>query len=116
MNSRLLASASSLSLAMATAGYAADLPVKAPPAIVAPAWNWSGAYVGLSIGAGKNRTGFFDLGDLNSPTRQPLTFPPGEFYAARDWGVTIGGQAGYNWQFNHVVVGIEADINWLDGK
>jgi outer membrane immunogenic protein len=100
-----------LALAVATGASAADLPAKAPPAAVA-AWSWAGAYVGMSAGAARPRTGYFDLG---SDCCQ-LAFPPGEFFAFSNWRATVGLQAGYNWQFGNWVVGVEADVNWIDGK
>jgi outer membrane immunogenic protein len=33
----------------------------------------------------------------------------------RQQGVIAGVQAGYNWQMNNFLFGIEADANWLDG-
>jgi opacity protein-like surface antigen len=66
----------------------------------------------VNLGAGRNSSGFFELGGPQGL----LAFPAGEFFRSDNWGFTIGGQAGYNWQFGNVVAGVEADINWLDGK
>jgi outer membrane immunogenic protein len=115
MKKSFLTTVSIVALVAATAASAADLPVKAKP--VAPAalpWSWSGGYVGLNLGAGKPRTSFTDIDVPDSGT---FGFsPPGEFAKLDNWGFTLGGQAGYNWQVGNLVAGVEADINWLDGK
>jgi opacity protein-like surface antigen len=77
---------------------AADMAVKAlpPPAYTAP-YNWSGLYLGASIG------GAFSSGSANVGG---ATWDPGatEF---------IGGfQAGYNWQFGNFLVGVEGNFDW----
>jgi outer membrane immunogenic protein len=76
---------------IAGAACAADLPApNAPytkaPAMVSPAINWSGFYVG-AMGGYASQTG----GDLNIK------------------GGFGGGTVGYNWQFGMLVAGIEAD-------
>jgi outer membrane immunogenic protein len=114
MRSTLLATVSSLALTAATAASAADLPIKAPPPPASAAWSWAGPYVGLSLGAGRRESAFYDLGD---PTCCQLAFASeAAFWSPSKWGVTVGGLAGYNWQFGNVVAGIEGDINWIDGK
>ncbi len=105
----LLATVSFAALSAASAVSAADLPVKAPPPVVA-AWSWTGGYIGVSAGAGNNRSSFFDLGD---PTCCQLAFANQEFFTFRRWTPTVGGQVGYNWQSGNVVTGVEADLNWI---
>lgn len=106
----LLATASIVALTAATTVSAADLPVKATrPALAA--WNWTGGYIGVSLGAGKHRSSFFDLGD---PTCCQLAFSNQEFLSLDRWAFTAGGQAGYNWQFGNVVTGVEADLSWIE--
>jgi len=91
-------------LLSATSAVAADLSLaplyKAPPP-PAPAYDWSGFYVGVNGGGGwghswwnANTTGF------------PLS------------GGQAGGTAGYNWQTGNVVFGIEGDLDWsgFDGS
>jgi outer membrane immunogenic protein len=105
----LLATGSIVALTAATAVSAADLPVKArPPAVVT--WNWTGPYIGVNAGAAKHRSHFFDFGD---PTCCQLAFTNQQFFSTNRWRGTVGGQAGYNWQFGNVVTGVEADINWI---
>jgi outer membrane immunogenic protein len=94
----LLASASTLALCVATAAAAAE------PAI------WTGPYAGLNLGAGWHGSEF---------SERPFSqFSPrnGVFWSPSTDGVTVGGQAGYNWQYANLVFGVEADFNWLDAK
>jgi outer membrane immunogenic protein len=68
---------------------------KAPPVILS---DWAGFYVGFNAGGGwaDNR---FDIstGENLKPT-----------------GGVFGGQAGYNWQFGSLVVGVEGDFDGAD--
>ena len=107
----LLASASSVALVGTAA--AADMPVKAapPPAVI----SWAGPYAGLNIGAAWNNAKFSDLGNGGVL----FAFPPGAndpFWSPHKAGITLGGQAGYNWQVGSYVYGVEGDLNWIDGK
>ena len=78
---------------------AADLSVaplyKAPPAVMTPAYNWSGFYVGLNGGGGWGHS-YWD----SSADRIGLS------------GGLAGGTAGYNWQIGNAVLGLEGDIDW----
>jgi outer membrane immunogenic protein len=107
----LLASAS-LGAAFATGAQAADLPRKAPVLSPAPApWSWTGFYVGANIGAVWGRDSVSD-----DPTGSPVANWIGLFSVgtanANSTGVIGGIQAGYNWQFSSLVVGIEGDISF----
>jgi len=106
---------SALLAAVAVIGFAslasaADMPVKGP--VAAPvAYNWTGFYVGGNVGWVSQR----DSGDstFNDPG-------PGVFTTQSN-SVTgssaIGGlQAGYNWQINRWVLGIEGDWDWANPK
>jgi outer membrane immunogenic protein len=108
-------------LAFAGSAYAADVPLKAAPAMVAPVFpfNWGGWYIGLNAGAGWARESFATL-----PQATLLTIP---FDSSPQWGTSLGGsstagftgggQVGYNWpSAGPVVVGIEADIEAFGGK
>ena len=82
----VVASLSSLAWA-AVPSLAADIPLKAPPLVVA-VWNWTGFYVGGNLGYSfGNATTSWTVGGL----------PLGSTSAAMD-GVLGGAQAGYNWQ------------------
>src|SRR5258705_13841990 len=80
-------------LAALAADLPARMPVKAMPA-VAPAFSWTGFYVGAHVGYG---WGTHDTGVLDGEPKSK--------------GVLGGVQAGYKFQTGHVVLGREAD--WL---
>jgi outer membrane immunogenic protein len=91
------------------ASYAADLPVKARPPVVA-VYNWTGFYVGGNIGYSWGRSDV-TLGDDFSG----LAFATSE--RLKPSGVIGGVQAGYNWQASrNWVWGVEADFQWSGQK
>src|SRR4051812_37512066 len=124
---------STVALAGLTAGaVAADLPMRAAPVAVAPAFTWTGFYIGVNVGSGwrnRNDNNFFDPGlvtfDRNAAAGitpfvlQPVTPAAGGFFGqgfglgtAPLAGFLGGVQAGYNWQLTPGrgwVLGIEAD-------
>jgi outer membrane immunogenic protein len=120
----LLASASVVG---SVSARAADLPVKAIPPTVPP-FSWTGFYIGGNVGALRSYEGL----DPICPTLVascPLLFPgfkarppplgnflpplqgsvPGGLAATTSFAG--GAQAGYNYQVNRFVVGIEADAD-----
>jgi outer membrane immunogenic protein len=107
MNFRsILLSAAFLS-ALALPAQAADLPAKAPAArMYAPAYSWSGFYLGVNAGYGLASTVIDDQDCNISCSSQTLS----------KGGFTVGGTAGYNWQMGATVLGIEGDWNWIDAK
>ncbi len=124
----LLLSSAALAV-MSAAAVAADLPARGPamapaPVYAVPIFTWSGFYVGLNAGAGfrSNSNGRSDY-VFDDPAG---SVAPGliaginndlAIFGRRsgdDTGFTGGAQIGYNWQFGSMVVGIEADINYLD--
>jgi outer membrane immunogenic protein len=81
---------------------AADLGAPRTPiaaAIAAPADVWTGFYVGAHLGYG---WGSHRVVDDN----------PAVFYSLRPTGILGGLQAGYNWQINRFVLGVEADASF----
>ncbi|MCP8940099.1 porin family protein [Alsobacter sp. SYSU M60028] len=100
----LLASVMSLA---ALPAFAADLPVRtapvAPAPVYAPLYNWTGFYIGANAGYAWGNS---DVVDLALGTKYSLD--PG--------GFTAGLQAGYNYQVNQFVLGVEADANWIDAS
>ncbi len=85
----------------AGSAVAADMPLKAPPPIIAP--TWSGTYIGINGGYGWGTTNHTDVfgvttGDFNQ--RGGMV------------GVTYGG----NWQSGRWVLGFESDLDWADIK
>ena len=90
-------------LMSAQCAVAADLSVaplyKAPPPAVAPAYNWSGFYLGINGGGGWGHSNWDTSSD-----RIGLS------------GGLVGGTAGYNWQIGSAVLGLEGDIDWANLK
>ncbi len=82
------------SMALANVASAADMPArmatKAVPYVAL--YNWTGFYAGVNLGYGWARASD-DLGLVGNLN-----------------GVIGGGQIGYNWQMNNLVVGIETDF------
>lgn len=87
----------------ATSVLAADMAVKALPPAPAQALvaNWAGFYIGGNTGGGMAVADVFDP-DCSFCNDSSLH---GGF-------AELGGQAGYNWQFGHAVVGLEGDLDW----
>ncbi|MGI6246924.1 MAG: outer membrane protein [Pseudochelatococcus sp.] len=106
----LLAGATVVGIAASGAASAADLPARqvAPvaPVAYAPAFTWTGFYVGVNAGYAWNTNEDNDV------------YVNGGYYKSGndDGGFTGGGQVGYNYQINRFVVGLEADINYADLK
>jgi outer membrane immunogenic protein len=89
---------------------AADLnPAYKSPAI-APAYNWSGFYVGLDGGGASSH----ECLTVTSVAGTPV-FPTSEGCHDATGGVA-GGQVGYRWQATNWVFGVEAQGDWADLK
>ncbi|MCJ2089564.1 porin family protein, partial [Methylobacterium sp. E-005] len=117
---KLLASLAAFT-ALTAAASAADLPRRAAPPPVftpVPVFTWTGAYFGINAGYAF---------DASSNSNNNSTFGVPAPYAAAGTTATFrnrsqdgfsgGGQIGYNYQFtpgSGVVVGIEADAQYLD--
>src|SRR5690242_7105061 len=107
---KFLLAAATLSAALSSLAFAADLrpppPREAPPP--APAFTWTGFYLGTHTGVATGWTttsnvapyGGFDAGI-------PLT------YEINPVSIFGGGQIGYNWQSGLWVLGVEADGGYL---
>jgi outer membrane immunogenic protein len=108
-----------LTALFAGSAWAADLPThKAPmePApYAAPAFSWTGFYIGANAGYS------FSEGGATSTTGSPAfaalgpNFVPGSL-DTKGGGFIGGGQIGYNYQFGTFVTGLEADIDWVDQR
>ena len=102
-----------LAALLASAAGAADLPAKmvtkAPP-ILAPAYNWSGFYIGLNAGGGSSHDCFTITADNGR------SVGPASEGCHNATGALAGGQLGYRWQFTHWVFGLEAQGDWADMK
>lgn len=109
MKKFLLGTVGLVALSMAAPASAADLAArpytKAPPAMVAAYYDWSGFYVGLNGGWGTSRKCWDD-------TTLGFALADGCHDAS---GGTVGGQIGYRWQASpSFVFGVEAQGNWAD--
>lgn len=82
---------------------------EAPP----PIFNWAGLYLGMNLGAGVPLHGGERL-QAGSGFDSTIY----DLYPASNTrpGVTVGAQAGYNWQSGPFVWGFETDLNLLDGR
>jgi outer membrane immunogenic protein len=90
------------------AGYAADMPLKAPPAAAAAIYNWTGFYVGGELGGGWASGTTTDVDPSGG-------FPAGFVGKAINYsGLLGGGYAGYNYQINQIVLGIDGNYDWAD--
>jgi outer membrane immunogenic protein len=126
----LLATTAAVGLAVGQA-TAADLPRKAPPPMVAPPpplWNWTGLYLGGSLGVGISRNQFtqgacsadhshFDSICTDIFNASEFGFNP-NLGSHNGVGIVGGVQLGYNWQFANspVVIGIEGQYLGADIK
>lgn len=102
-------------IAVQAADLSARMPAKAP-AYAQPAGNWTGFYIGGNVGYGWGSYGASNgigaIVNVNGGTA-PYGFG---FAPGKGDGVTAGLQAGYNWQIQQAVLGLEADWQYLDSK
>jgi outer membrane immunogenic protein len=83
--------------------FAADMPVKAPYAAPAPAFSWTGCYLGANAGGLWAEKKWFDAGNGN----------PGNLDVKNDPSGWLGGvQAGCNYQTGAFVYGVQGDYDW----
>lgn len=104
-------------LMAAGAANAADLPARRgfvpAPVTMAPAFMWSGFYAGVNAGYSFNDNkastvgtpGFVALG----------ANVPASLRTGKD-GFIGGAQIGYNYQMGNIVLGVETDLQYIDGK
>jgi outer membrane immunogenic protein len=144
MKKFLLASVALVAAVAGRPAGAADLargPVyKAPPPAPVPYFSWTGFYAGVNAGGGWENTqtqysyssipasappGFEDVfgpgGPLNVlglsavDSAIAIGFLPTSL-GRKDAGFfTAGGQIGFNYQIAPIVLGVEADLNWMNG-
>ena len=117
MQKIMLSAAAAFGL-LASAASAADLPARASPAPVfsaPPVFTWTGLYVGVNAGGAfrGNRCGRFQPAVGGVPV---AGFANNCGSSGNNGSFTYGAQIGYNWQYNNLVLGVEADINGLTGN
>ncbi|WP_208085297.1 outer membrane protein [Bradyrhizobium barranii] len=103
MTTKTLFSAIALAVSTLTSAMAADvsMPYKAAPA--APAFSWTGCYVGGNGGGGRG---------VNE--QQPIVGQA--FTANHNSGWLAGVQGGCDYQVGSLVVGLEGQFDWADMK
>jgi len=90
-------------LSASTVSLAADL---VPPAPLA--YDWTGGYIGLNAGAAWNNSSI-DLTDIRAAVPSALL----STIDGDQTAFTGGLEAGYNWQMDNLVLGLETDFNYL---
>src|SRR5215467_535828 len=132
MRPLVLASVALFTSAAINSAGAADLPPAGPlpakaPVVAAPAWTWTGCYVGANAG-GTRAHNTASLSPGGSYLNAPGTLPPPNLAGSGDFRVDIaalshsydmtnsgweaGGQVGCNAQWGLAVVGVEGDWQW----
>jgi outer membrane immunogenic protein len=96
---------------------AADLTPKTyvkAPAALAPAYDWTGFYVGVNGGGAWARTdvGLGILDNIYNAQATALVLGNGN-YRINEGGGLAGGQFGYLWQSGAFVGGLEGSIDWM---
>lgn len=107
---RILLTAASLGvMGLLNQALAADLPYAKAAPVVAPVYDWTGAYVGVFGGGGLGNH------NVNNSTGQAVPFAD---YTANysSQGGFGGGEAGYRWQSGNYVIGVEGDLFWAGIK
>jgi opacity protein-like surface antigen len=101
MHRRVIASLTAgLSVGLAAAASAADLPATPVRASATIPWSWSGLYLGAHVGSALSTTDIADpfvVALFGDQVRSP--------------GFIGGGQIGYNYQVGQTVFGLEADVS-----
>jgi outer membrane immunogenic protein len=110
MKRLLVAAAGVMAIGLSAPASAADLAArpytKAPPAVIAPIYDWTGFYIGANGGWGQSH-GCVDFVTAGGAFADAC--------ADRSGGL-VGGQIGYRWQTNQFVFGLEAQGDWADIK
>jgi outer membrane immunogenic protein len=105
-----LLGAASLAIGGISVTKAADIPRKAPaPVVVAPACaQFGGWYIGIQGGGISQRHDFTDVDNFFGNN-------VADHFATRRSSGFVGPQAGWNWQWNCTVFGLQADWSWTGG-
>ena len=102
-----LLAAVALTIGLAQTALAADLPQRqaAAPLLAPTLYNWTGIYFGINGGGGWGHQDPLNL-ITNRFDKDTISFSGGVF----------GGTAGAQIQSGHVVIGLEADLDWTGMK
>jgi outer membrane immunogenic protein len=111
---RKLLLATTAMVAIAGTAAAADLPIKSAYAPApAPAPLWTGGYIGAHVGVARMDNSCFVGGTDYSAASCGVEYGAASNRAV-DTGITVGVQAGYDWQDRNFVYGVVADWTWTD--
>ena len=103
----LAASALVSAVALGSAAQAADVAV--------PAYDWTGFYIGANAGIAWNNSEVDN--EINYDGQNQLIIDSLDDWSDNIEGdqtaFTAGAMLGYNWQMDQIVLGVEADINYL---
>jgi outer membrane immunogenic protein len=114
---KLLATGIALAALIGKHALAADMPVKAPPAVAATVFSWTGFYAGVNAGYGWGDNAISLTGDPFSLFVEGVgegVLPTS--IAANPRGFVGGAQIGWNYQSGQVVYGVEADLDYAHIK
>jgi outer membrane immunogenic protein len=106
---RKLTLTSCIALALAASAFAGPVAMEKNVAPVAPACTWTGPYVGINGGLGWQTSRFTDQNYAGVEGYQYVQQPSVTYDNVN--GV-VGGQAGFNYQWRDLVLGIEADADY----
>lgn len=123
----VILAAAGLLIGFSPNSYAADIPVrpyvKAAPVVAAPVSNWSGFYIGGSIGARWSDSDWTTtclqpgLGGVACPNNLPAFIANDNPVGFDDTSLRGGIYFGFNWQISPMwVVGLEGDFAWARNK
>ncbi len=104
-NKLLLGTSFCIALIGLSGAAAAETPLKTPAPLRPTVSSWTGFYLGANIGVGWGNNVFVD--DPGSPGTDASSHPS---------GIVGGLQAGYNFQINSHLIGIEGNFGWSGAK
>lgn len=118
MRKFVVTTAAVVSLAMTGVVGAADMALKAPVSV--PVYDWTGFYLGGSLGdrlSGADwTTTCLEPGFAACPTALPNRLGFQNSTPLNSNAMRYGGYAGYNWQYQNMLAGVEADAAWVDSS
>jgi outer membrane immunogenic protein len=118
MKKAVVAAAALVSLAAIGSAGAADMALKAPTPV--PIYDWTGFYVGASWGTRLSDADWTTTcllpGVAACPTALPNRLNFQNSVPLNSNGARWGGYAGYNWQYQNMLLGAEVDGAWVDSS
>src|SRR4030081_48299 len=84
--------------------------------VIQPECNWTGFYLGLHAGWAEGPLSWIDSDTDTFPGTTPDTGAPEVLAHQKPSGFLGGVQAGYNYQWNWLVVGVEGEFSYADVK